>query len=182
MRFLKNLFRITPFKLSLSITLFFVALSAIYDMKPTKYALLGTLADKSLDYKFTVRGQQKPKNKIVIVAGDNKSFSHFGQWPWDRGTVFAPLIDTLCKYSPKAVGFDLVWTEPEKMVPGGVKTALGSAMGNRASELEGILKDQSGDALLRKSIENCANRVVLGYALQTSDNAANDYDNRLKNV
>lgn len=154
----------------------------MYDVLPKVSPLISIIADKSLDYKFKVRGLQKPKNKIVIVTGDEKAFSAFGQWPFDRGTVFAPLIENICKLGPKAVGFDIVWSEYEKLISGGVKSALESTLGSRKSELDQILKNSNGDTLLRKAIESCHEKIVLGYSLSSvePDGPTDEFDKRLK--
>jgi adenylate cyclase len=181
--FLKRLVRVTPFKLSLAITLFFVAISFLYDINPKLLSLIAVISEKSLDYKFELRGARPPKSKIVIVSGDDKSFTKFGQWPFDRGTVFAPLLETLCHYNPKAVGLDIVWSEPEKTVPGGVKAAIASEMGAKSSDLDDLLRSHSGDSLLRKAIESCSGKLVMGYAFDDNNPIAKaDFDKRTMTI
>jgi len=183
--FLKKFFRITAFRISLVIALLFVGIAAIYDIKPDMMALTLAMAEKSLDYKFQLRGTQKAKAKIVIVAGDEKSFQTFGQWPFDRATVFSPLVDKLCSYHPKALGFDIVWSEPEKLVPGGVKNALATSLNQKVGALDQIIAENSGDAVLRRSLENCKTKIVMGYALQHNADEGlpkDEYERRLKTL
>ncbi|MBI3544165.1 MAG: adenylate/guanylate cyclase domain-containing protein [Deltaproteobacteria bacterium] len=180
MSILKKIFAFTPWKISLLIVLFFCSLSAVYDIAPEKFPLIQGLADKSIDYKFKVRGPTSAKSKIVIVGADDKAFTTYGQWPFDRASVLAPLIENLCKYNPKAVGFDIVWSEREKLIASGVKDALGASFAGRQGELDDILKNNSGDFAMRRAIDSCGSKIVLGYALQRDGKPDADFEQRAK--
>ena len=52
----------------------------------------------------------------VYKRQDEKSLGKFGQFPWNR-TVFAKIIDQLNTSSPKAIGFDIFFTEKDKQSP-----------------------------------------------------------------
>lgn len=182
MKLLKKLFTITPFKISLTITLIFFGISVIYDVNPKEYKFISALADKSLDYKFSMRGPEPVKSKIIIVGGDEKSFQKFGQWPFDRGTVFGGMIEKLCSYSIKTVGLDIVWTDREKVVSTGVQNALTDALGTKASMLDDIMARNSGDALLKKAVEKCGDKLVMGYALFHETNTGDSSDDFQKRV
>ncbi|MEW6055362.1 MAG: adenylate/guanylate cyclase domain-containing protein [Bdellovibrionota bacterium] len=169
MNILKKIFKVTPFRLSLAITLASLLVSIIYVLDPKYLSFVATLSQKSLDYKFHIRGNRPAASKIVIVAGDEKSFQTFGQWPFDRGKVFAPLIDNICRHNPLALGFDIVWSDQERLISENVKGALSSLLGTNADSLNSVLRANSGDVLLAQAVERCKNRVVLGYALQRSE-------------
>ncbi|CAM9986627.1 unnamed protein product, partial [Chrysoparadoxa australica] len=53
---------------------------------------------------------------VVIVAIDQKSLAALGRWPWSR-QVHADLLNRLNKEKPAAVGFDIVFAEPEHANP-----------------------------------------------------------------
>lgn len=53
-----------------------------------------------------------PSSDIVIVAIDDASLAAIGRWPWPR-TVHATLIDTLAASGTRAIGLDLLLTEPD---------------------------------------------------------------------
>ena len=59
-----------------------------------------------------------PPADIIIVAIDEYSLSHVGEWPWSR-RYHAQLINTLTDAGVKAVGFDVVFAEPNPMDPEG---------------------------------------------------------------
>jgi CHASE2 domain-containing sensor protein/signal transduction histidine kinase len=53
---------------------------------------------------------------IIIVAIDDESLRRLGRWPWPRST-HAQLIDILSKESPRAIGLDIIFSEPDHVDP-----------------------------------------------------------------
>ncbi len=53
-----------------------------------------------------------PSQRILIVAIDNRSLAELGRWPWKR-EVHADLIDRLTEAKPAAVGYDVLFPEPQ---------------------------------------------------------------------
>jgi CHASE2 domain-containing sensor protein len=53
---------------------------------------------------------------VVIVAIDDVSLHKLGQWPWSRA-VHGRILDRLTDMGAKAVGFDILFTEPETTDP-----------------------------------------------------------------
>ncbi|MGA0612416.1 CHASE2 domain-containing protein [Caldimonas sp. KR1-144] len=49
---------------------------------------------------------------VVIVAIDDASLTALGRWPWPR-VVHAQLLDALTPMRPRAVGLDLLFSEPD---------------------------------------------------------------------
>jgi len=87
---------------------------------------LSSAADRAdnLVYDSLIRLQDGPADpSIVIVAIDDRSLSALGRWPWPR-TVHAALIDRLSQARPRAVAYDVLFTEPEAGDP-----ALAAALG-----------------------------------------------------
>jgi adenylate cyclase len=94
----------------------------------------------------------------VIVAVDEKSLAHFGQWPWPR-TLVARLLDSIGKHRPLAVGVDIIFAEADRLSPGEIAERnphLGSAL---ALQLKRLL---SNDEALANAIRR--QPVVLGVA------------------
>ncbi len=48
---------------------------------------------------------------IILVEIDDRSLAQLGAWPWPR-TVHARAIDQLSAANPKAIGYDILFTEP----------------------------------------------------------------------
>jgi adenylate cyclase len=54
---------------------------------------------------------------VVIVDIDEKSLRELGQWPWQR-TVLADIVDRLHTAGAAAIGFDVLFAEPDRLSPG----------------------------------------------------------------
>ena len=57
-----------------------------------------------------------PSLPVRIVDIDEESLKRVGQWPWPR-TVLADLVDKLAAGGAAAIGFDMVFPEPDRMSP-----------------------------------------------------------------
>ena len=80
----------------------------------TMLALVNGLgrADWTLyDYLLTAGDRQRPED-VVIVAIDEASLDKIGRWPWPRET-HARLLERLADAKPKAIGIDLILSEPD---------------------------------------------------------------------
>ena len=60
---------------------------------------------------------------ILIVGIDDKSLAAIGRWPWPR-SVHARLLQTLAKSRPKAVLYDVLFTEPQPGEDGALAAAI----------------------------------------------------------
>ncbi|WP_051534612.1 CHASE2 domain-containing protein [Deefgea rivuli] len=65
-------------------------------------------------------------NDIVIVAIDDQSLAQLGRWPWRRA-LHADLLQRLQAGQPRAVGLDLIFSEPDFNHPND-DLALGAAI------------------------------------------------------
>jgi signal transduction histidine kinase len=52
-----------------------------------------------------------PRDDVVVVAIDDDSLAQVGRWPWRRA-VTAALLERLQAQAPRAIGIDLLFTEP----------------------------------------------------------------------
>jgi adenylate cyclase len=101
-----------------------------------------------------------PRKKIArpvrIVDLDEKSLAKYGQWPWPRTRV-ADMVNELTKLGAVAIGFDIMFFEPDRMSPGAIASTL--------RDLDDVTRDKlrelpSNDQVLAEAIQK--NRVVLG--------------------
>lgn len=53
-----------------------------------------------------------PDDRILIVEIDDASLRQIGRWPWSRD-VHRKLLDTLAPSQPRAIGYDVLFLEPE---------------------------------------------------------------------
>lgn len=82
---------------------------------------------------------------IVLVVIDDRSLADVGRWPWPR-TVHAALLDRLTLGRPRAIGLDLILTEPDA-----ADVHLAAAMQRAAPVvLPVLLLDRSGAGSLER--------------------------------
>jgi adenylate cyclase len=98
----------------------------------------------------------KTARPVRIVNIDEKSLAKFGQWPWPR-TVVADLVTRLTRLGPAAIGFDVMFAEPDRLNP---EVAAGT-LRNLDEETRAKLRAlPSNDQLLAEAMRQ--SRVALG--------------------
>ena len=66
----------------------------------------------TLDYRFNIRQLQSGSPDIVFIDMAEDSINVIGRWPWQR-KWHAALIKILSDYKPKAIAFDVIFSEPQ---------------------------------------------------------------------
>jgi len=61
------------------------------------------------------RADERP-SPVLIVDIDEESLARHGQWPWPRDRV-AVLVDRIAAQGPAAIGFDILFAEPDSHSP-----------------------------------------------------------------
>lgn len=79
--------------------------------------------------------EPRPSGRVVVVEIDDCSIEHFrnlgeGGWPWSRQR-HADLLDQLDRAGVRAVGYDVLFTEPSTQDPGGDASLDAMAEGGR---------------------------------------------------
>jgi len=106
---------------------------------------------------------------VRIVDIDEASLERLGQWPWPR-TRLAELVDRLNAAGVAAVGFDMMFAEPDRTSPKTV-AELWSLEGELSDELRDALeKLPDHDQVFAQSIQKAP--VVLGFALDRAKTSA----------
>lgn len=72
---------------------------------------LGRL-DQTLYDQFVSQGGRPARDDILVVAIDDYSLAQLGRWPWPR-TLHAELIAQIAAAGPRAIGLDVIMSEPE---------------------------------------------------------------------
>ena len=106
--------------LVLALLLFAVAAIVLANLESTPLSGL-----RQAQFDSFQRLMPRPRNEhpVVVVAIDSQSLAAHGQWPWPR-TQLARLYDRIAGERPRAVGFDMVFPEPDRYAPGELKTTL----------------------------------------------------------
>lgn len=159
---LKTILRITPVR----ITFFVIPVALVLFLSDFQFFRLMEL--KTLDLRMASRGPLVPGNETAIAAIDEKSISELGRWPWPRSTI-ARLVDLLKKGGAKAIGFDIVFSEPDDRADLKTIDALTAEMkksGVTDSNVLNLLQRQRAsageDGILAASIQKAGN-ITLGY-------------------
>ena len=98
----------------------------------------------------------KAARPVTIIDIDDKSLAKLGQWPWPR-TVIADMIHNLTSLGAVAIGFDVVFSEADRLNPdivAGQMRYLDEVTRAKLRELP------SNDQILAETIKR--SRVVLG--------------------
>ena len=100
-----------------------------------------------------------PSLPVRIVDIDEASLKAVGQWPWPR-TVLAELVQKLTENGAAAVGFDMVFPEPDRLSPANAVQAWpkSDALKSLREEVE---KLPSNDSVFAEAIGQ--GPVVLGF-------------------
>ena len=77
-----------------------------------------------------------PDTPVRIVAIDREALEKFGQWPWPR-PVLAELVNRLTDLGAAAIGFDIVFAEPDRTSPEEIARSLAAATGRSATIADG---------------------------------------------
>ncbi|MBN2687367.1 MAG: CHASE2 domain-containing protein, partial [Deltaproteobacteria bacterium] len=153
---------VSPLKISIGIVFIVIILYFI------NFPFLHFMELKTLDLRFISRGVRAPGGETVIATIDEKSLTELGRWPWSRATI-ARIVDVLKDSGAKAVGFDIVFAEPEEHPIideiADIEKDL-KRTGRISPGVSRILnkkkKEADTDAVLAKSIKQSGN-VTLGY-------------------
>ena len=80
----------------------------------TSFLFSGLFTDwenKTLDYRFKLRGNIPTHPDIVMIDIDDASMKAIGRWPWDR-SYHGKMIDILVKGGASAIGYDVLFDQP----------------------------------------------------------------------
>lgn len=165
---LRKLLSVSPFKISIIIVFIVIIFYFV------NFPFLNFMELKTLDLRFMSRGERVPGGETVIAAIDEKSLTELGRWPWSRTTI-GKLIDVLKDSGARAIGFDVVFAEPDEHAMIGQIAdiekdlkRIGKADVGITRILNNKKKEADTDAILAKSIERAGN-VTLGYFFYMSD-------------
>ncbi|SRR5579871_1477110 len=132
--------------------------------------LFQSLENKTIDFRFRVRGTRIPQAPIKEIAVDDKSLEEVGQWPWPR-SVHAQIIRQLKADGVKDVFYDIVFSEPERnqekmlsqldeVLGSSIKGSSKTANSIREKVREDVKKfqeSQNGDAQLAQAMKDAHN-------------------------
>jgi len=160
---MKKLFKLSPFKLSVLIT---VAGIVAY---MAGIPFLDFMELKTLDLRFRSRDKAPASQQVVLAVIDEKSINTEGKWVWPRSKM-AKLINKLSEAGARVTAFDIGFLEPDDQRVVNAISTIQTDIGqfklndNRLQAyLEELKLRSDEDRLLAGAIESSQSKVVLGY-------------------
>lgn len=65
---------------------------------------------------FSTLHYQSPSDEVLIISIDESSLREYGRWPWSRA-IHAQLINKFTLGGARAVGYDVIFSEPSRIHP-----------------------------------------------------------------
>jgi adenylate cyclase len=137
-------------------TLGFVLLAAFLALRISDPAPLENLKLRSFDFYQVLKPRNVTLKPVVVIDIDEESMNAIGQWPWPR-TVLAELITRLRQYGVAAIGFDVLFPEPDRMSPASIARTFSQIDADTRKLLESL---PSNDAVMADAMRG--GKVVLG--------------------
>jgi adenylate cyclase len=91
-----------------------VAGAAIVLAEPRPYRMIRDLAQDAIQRMHP--RPYDPAAPVAVIDVDEAALAAFGQWPWPR-TLVAALTDRLYQHGAIAIGFDVIFPEPDRTSP-----------------------------------------------------------------
>ncbi|MBF0442877.1 MAG: CHASE2 domain-containing protein [Oligoflexales bacterium] len=140
------------------------------------------IESKLLDFRMKVRGPLRTTGKVGILAIDEKSIESFGRWPFSR-KYYSQAFRNLKKHGVKWIGFDSIFSEPERTALEDVtkglfelETLKGNELkmevGNQIKHIKEMMRQSPSDINFAEGIKEF-NNIVLGYFFFGSEWEAN---------
>ncbi|KJV10694.1 hypothetical protein VZ95_03215, partial [Elstera litoralis] len=100
-----------------------------YDPQPVQILRL-----KSFDAYQTLKPRETADTLVTVIDLDEDSLAEIGQWPWSRGLI-AEMVEKLTAAGAIAIGFDIVFAEPDRLSPPRLADALPPQYAEIAAQL-----------------------------------------------
>ena len=138
--------------------IFFVLLIFLIALKIVNPSFIKSISYLSFDLYQKVFPLEKRETDVIIIDIDEKSLGKFGQFPWSR-SVFAKIIENVNTTNPKAIGFDVFFSEKDKQSPEEIIKAY-NLIPTDISDLQNI---KGHDEIFREQLEKSKSVIaVLG--------------------
>ena len=150
---------------NLNYFVFLILLSLLIFLKILNPAFIKSVSYLSFDLYQKIFVEKKDSD-VVIIDIDEKSLGKFGQFPWNR-KVFAKILDQLNIHNPKAIGFDIFFTEKDKQSP----EAIIKSYGLIPSDVADIQNLKSPDDIFSEKLKESKSIIaVLGSNVPSHSN------------
>ena len=150
---------------NLNYLVFLILLILLISLKILNPAFIKSVSYLSFDLYQKIFVEEK-NSDVVIIDIDEQSLGKFGQFPWNR-RVFAKILDQLNIHNPKAIGFDIFFTEKDKQSP----EAIIKSYGLIPSDVADIQNLKSPDDIFSEKLKQSKSIIaVLGSNVPSHSN------------
>ena len=152
--------------------IYLIILVLLIALKIANPSFVKSISNLSFDLYQKVFTLKKTDSDVVIIDIDEKSLGKFGQFPWSR-SVFAKILEKVNQSNPKAIGFDIFFTEKDKQSPEEIIKSYNLIPAD-VSELQNL---KGHDEIFREQLEKSKSiTAVLGSNVPSHSN----YDRKAK--
>ena len=153
--------------------IFFLLLILLISLKTFNPNFIKSISYLSFDLYQKIIPLNKQDSEVIIIDIDEKSLGTFGQFPWSR-SVFAKIIENVNQANPKAIGFDVFFSEKDKQSPEEIIKSYNILSGDVINYLTNI---KGHDERFRKQLENSKSVLAV---LGSNVSSHSSYDRKSK--
>ena len=155
-------------------TTLFILLFLLIALKTTNPGFVKAISFLSFDLYQKIFPLKKESSEVVIIDIDEKSLKKFGQFPWNR-SVFARIIENVNTAKPKAIGFDVFFSEKDRQSPEEIIKSYNLI----PTDVTQIQKIKGHDEILREELER-SNSVIAVLGSNVSSHGTYDRSAKAK--
>ena len=155
-------------------TTLFILLFLLIALKTANPSFVKAISFLSFDLYQKIFPLKKESSEVVIIDIDEKSLKKFGQFPWNR-SVFARIIENVNTAEPKAIGFDVFFSEKDKQSPEEIIKSYNLI----PTDVNQIQKIKGHDEILREELER-SNSVIAVLGSNVSSHGTYDRSAKAK--
>ena len=155
-------------------TTLFILLFLLIALKTANPGFVKAISFLSFDLYQKIFPLKKESSEVVIIDIDEKSLKKFGQFPWNR-SVFARIIENVNTAEPKAIGFDVFFSEKDKQSPEEIIKSYNLI----PTDVTQIQKIKGHDEILREELER-SNSVIAVLGSNVSSHGTYDRSAKAK--
>ena len=155
-------------------TTLFILLFLLIALKTANPGFVKAISFLSFDLYQKIFPLKKESSEVVIIDIDEKSLKKFGQFPWNR-SVFARIIENVNTAEPKAIGFDVFFSEKDKQSPEEIIKSYTLI----TTDVAQIQKIKGHDEILREELER-SNSVIAVLGSNVSSHGTYDRSAKAK--
>ncbi len=140
---------------------------------------------KSQDARFKFRAEIQPQAKLGLLTIDDRSIEEIGRWPWSREKI-AFVVDKMMSLGAKAIGFDIVFSEPQIDPSYETLSRIQQQAGELPSNIKNLFESEKSkgqpDHILAETLGKYSDKLILGTFNENSQHNYKPYQDYCRNM